>query len=69
MRRHQGEVVLSWHRSATCTGSSCVEVSRHPDGVAVRDSKDPERGYLVYSREEWAAFVAAIKAGEFDDVA
>jgi hypothetical protein len=34
----------------------------------VRDSKDPDGNVLIYSREEWTAFLAAAKAGEFDDL-
>jgi hypothetical protein len=33
----------------------------------VRDSKDPERRTsLVFTRDEWTAFVAGVKNGEFD---
>jgi hypothetical protein len=37
------------------------------DVVAVRDSKDPGRQPLVFTLEEWAAFTAGVKAGEFDE--
>jgi hypothetical protein len=35
----------------------------------VRDSKHPEAGHLSFTRSELAAFVAAVKAGEIDDLA
>ncbi len=44
---------------------NCVEVA-HFEGVAVRDSKDPEGPVLWYTRDEWTAFVMGVKAGEFD---
>jgi len=48
-------------------GGGCVEVARIPaSAVAVRDSKDPDGPRLVVAPEEWQAFVAAIKAGQFD---
>ena len=43
-------------------GGACVEVARNlPGVVAVRDSKDPAGPALVFSQDEWAAFMAAIK--------
>jgi hypothetical protein len=33
--------------------------------VLVRDTKDREGGTLTFSREAWAEFTAAIKAGEY----
>lgn len=46
-------------------GSNCVLVAMR-DQVAVRHSKDPGKTTLTFSRAEWAAFVAGVKAGEFD---
>lgn len=38
-----------------------------PDGGAVlRDSKDPTGPRLPFDAAEWAAFLRAAKAGEFD---
>jgi hypothetical protein len=43
-------------------GGACVEVARNlPGVVAVRDSKDPAGPALVFRRDEWAAFTAALK--------
>jgi hypothetical protein len=60
--------MIEYSTSSHCNGGGCVEVGRSPDGpVVVRDTKDPERGMsLVFTREEWTAFVAGVKAGEFD---
>lgn len=46
----------------------CVEVELQPDGrVAVTDSKqDPRRTVLFYTPDEWRAFIAGAKSGEFD---
>lgn len=46
----------------------CVEVARTADGGrAVRDSKNPGGGTQYYTPTEWAAFVAGVKAEEFDE--
>jgi len=59
---------LRWRRAQRCAASGCVELAALSDGVAVRDSKDPGGPVLRYDREEFAVFVAAAKAGEFDDL-
>ncbi|GAA1250243.1 hypothetical protein GCM10009609_12030 [Pseudonocardia aurantiaca] len=47
--------------------SGCVEVAVLTDGaVAVRDTKDRSLGAQVFPPREWAAFVAGVRAGEFD---
>lgn len=59
--------MIEFRISSFCTGGGCVEVGRLPGGaVAVRDGKDAECAPLVFTPEEWAAFVAGVKAGEFD---
>jgi Domain of unknown function (DUF397) len=48
------------------SGASCVEVAFLPDGsVGVRDTKDRTRAPHQYSAEQWAAFVAGVRAGRF----
>lgn len=43
------------------TGGNCVEVAPLGDGrVAVRNSRHPAGPALLFGREQWAAFVAAI---------
>jgi hypothetical protein len=34
--------------------------------IAVRDSKDLDGPVLTFNAEEWAAFVAGVRDGEFD---
>ncbi|NUR71067.1 MAG: DUF397 domain-containing protein [Hamadaea sp.] len=57
-----------WRKSARSSpsGDNCVEVAFVPAGVAVRDSKNPDGGALLFTEQEWAAFVAGTKDGEFD---
>jgi hypothetical protein len=56
---------LSWHIASACHGGSCVEVARLEDSVFLRDSEDPEGPVLVYSINEWRAFIDAVKLDEF----
>jgi Domain of unknown function (DUF397) len=46
-------------------GGTCVEVGR-AEIVAVRDSKNSDGPVLLFDTTEWAEFVRAVKAGEFD---
>jgi len=59
--------VTEFRVSSFCSFGSCVEVGRTPDGaVLVRDTKNRAQQALAFTEEEWAAFVAGVKAGEFD---
>jgi hypothetical protein len=57
-----------WKKSSKSgsNGGSCVEVRQHDDAVQVRDSKNPTGSALTFDRDQWRAFIAAAKAGEFD---
>lgn len=44
----------------------CVSVAISSEGVGIRDTKDPSKTTLVYNRDEWKAFIAGVKDGEFD---
>lgn len=47
--------------------ATCVEVAFLPDGgVATRDTKDRTVAPHRYTAAEWDAFVAGVRAGEFD---
>jgi len=53
-----------WQKSSYSGQSgNCVEVARNQPGlVAVRDSKDPDVGRLVVSREAWQVFMKKVRA-------
>ncbi len=58
-----------WRKStfSGSNGGQCVEVASNlPGVVAVRDSKNPDGPALVFTPDEWQAFVADVQAGEFD---
>jgi hypothetical protein len=55
-------------RKSTRSGSNgnCVEVAQLDRAVAVRDSKNPTGGVLIFTPAEWDAFLGGAKDGEFD---
>ena len=52
----------SWSKNNPKT---CVMVAVQPEGVAVRDSKDPAKQTLFFDHDEWTAFVKGVEGGEF----
>ena len=60
-------ISAEWRKSSYSgnNGGQCVEVARNLTGVvAVRDSKDPDSGSLVFTAGEWRAFLSGICDGE-----
>jgi uncharacterized protein DUF397 len=58
-----------WFKSSRSDHQNiCVEVAFLDSGsVALRDSKDNGRGpVMVFTRDEWSAFIEGAKDGEFD---
>ncbi|SDI17625.1 protein of unknown function [Sinosporangium album] len=58
-----------WRKStrSASNGGQCVEVAANlPNVIAVRDSKDPDGHKLIFLPDEWRAFIAGVKHGEFD---
>ncbi|MER0240804.1 DUF397 domain-containing protein [Streptomyces sp. HSW2009] len=58
----------TWRKSTHSNGqSSCIEVADgYPGVMPVRDSKDPHGPALIFDSTAWTAFVAGVKAGDFD---
>ena len=58
-----------WRKSSYSgdNGGNCIEAALGfiPGAVPVRDSKDPQGPALVFGDAAFAAFVTAVKAGEF----
>jgi hypothetical protein len=61
----------TWYKSSFSTGNGqCVETAPHEEeGIYVRNSRDPEGPVLHFTPQEWTAFLAGVKAGEFDAIA
>ena len=53
---------LQWRKATRSTGNgACVEVTPAMGRVAVRDSKNPNGGILLYSAAAWRSFLAEAK--------
>jgi hypothetical protein len=59
---------LVWRKSSESLNGDCVEVASLSEGVAVRDSKNPEGGMLRFSRSGWQAFLRGADQGEFSNL-
>ncbi|AEV87168.1 hypothetical protein ACWT_6154 [Actinoplanes sp. SE50] len=57
----------AWQRSSRCATSTCVEVAAVDDQILIRDSKNPDADALQVSRADFAGFLAAVRAGDFDE--
>ncbi|WBB64287.1 DUF397 domain-containing protein [Streptomyces sp. WMMC500] len=63
--------VAVWVKSSySDNGTNCVEAADLTrtlhNGVAVRDSKDPDGPALLFTPEAFASFVADLRDGRFD---
>lgn len=57
-----------WQKSTRSgpVSDNCVEIAFVDGAVAMRDSKHPDGPVLLFTAEEWDAFVEGAKDGEFD---
>jgi Domain of unknown function (DUF397) len=55
-----------WRKSSRSGANGCVEVALDPAEVAVRDSKHQEGPVLRFNVNEWEAFLAGVRNGEFE---
>jgi len=58
---------LAWRRSSRCSSGSCVEWAADDETVYLRDSKDIAGPMLRVGRDEWIAFVDALKRDALQD--
>ncbi|HIW63735.1 MAG TPA: DUF397 domain-containing protein [Candidatus Stackebrandtia excrementipullorum] len=66
-----GRLSIAWQKSARSNPSgNCVEMAALPEGqgIAVRNSRDPQGPALVYTMDEMIAFIHGAKDGDFDNL-
>lgn len=56
----------NWFKSSysSAGATECVEAAFRTGGIAVRDSREPERAVLAFSDRAWGNFVAALRRGQ-----
>jgi predicted secreted Zn-dependent protease len=59
---------LHWRTSRTCDGGACVGVARQGDFIVVGNTADPMAAVSKFTAQEWSAFLAGVKLGDFDDL-
>jgi hypothetical protein len=57
-----------WVKSSlSFSNGNCVEVASLPEGeIGVRNSRDSAGAVLVFTPDEWHAFLGGVRNGEFD---
>jgi hypothetical protein len=57
---------LIW-RHAMCGTNACIEVAfdHAKEATLIRDSEDPAGQWLVFARQDWTAFLSAVRQGRF----
>ena len=61
--------MIEWRKSSYSGSGNddvCVEVARLPEGIGVRDSRNPDGGRLEFGRGGFAKLVTRVKRGELD---
>lgn len=67
-----------WRRASGCAASECIEVRADDDEcwISIRGgwpffeiANGEKSTGLMFEPDHWAVFAAAVKAGEFDDLA
>lgn len=58
---HRADV--TWRKSSYSHEGDCVEIALIPDGILVRDSKNPDGSTLFIHAPAWRTVVSIIKYG------
>jgi hypothetical protein len=56
----------AWRKSSYSGNGNCVEVAFVDHHVAVRDSKNRNGPVIMFTPDEWDAFLRGARDGEFD---
>lgn len=59
---------LAWVISRACDGGQCIMVARKGENVVVGNTENPDGPASEFTADEWRAFVAGVKLGDFDEI-
>jgi hypothetical protein len=65
MTELQQPCLLLWQKSTASGAGGCIEVAKAEGTIFIRDSKDPSRSVLVFSGEEWGAFLVGARTEQY----
>jgi len=68
MDRTRDHMRLTWRTSLSCESGACVQVAATERTILIGSTRQPGGPVLEYTPDEWHAFVAGIKNGDFDDL-
>jgi hypothetical protein len=57
-----------WRVSSLCDGGTCVGVSRQGESIVIGNTGNLDGGVTRFTVQEWHAFLAGVKLGDFDDL-
>jgi hypothetical protein len=57
-----------WRVSSLCDGGTCVGVSRQGESIVIANTGNLDGGVTRFTVQEWHAFLAGAKLGDFDDL-
>jgi hypothetical protein len=60
---------IDWRISRLCESGACVGVARKGEFVLIGNTSDPDAPVSRFTRQEWSAFLAGAKLGDFDGLA
>lgn len=60
---------FGWLISSLCDSGACVGVARLGNDVLIGNTSDPKAPVSRFTSQEWKAFVAGVKLGDFDELA
>lgn len=58
----------AWYTTERCDGGACVQIGTLGESILIRSTIDPDGHWVTLSRDEWRAFVAGVKGGDFDSI-
>lgn len=59
---------LDWRISRTCDGGACVGVARRGEAILIANTDNPDGAVSEFTADEWRAFLAGAKLGDFDGI-
>lgn len=58
----------AWYMAERCESGACVQIGTLGESILIRSTIDPDGHWVALSRDEWQAFVAGVKGGDFDSL-